>query len=96
MRIENRLRFFSVLAVGLSAFCFRAAAQIAPSTASQDDHVPLRLEVKELLIPVIVRDGHAKEIGDLTEADFQVFDNGKLQTITGFSALHFGSGPAPR
>lgn len=74
----------------LFAFVLPATAQVAPA-ASQDDRASLRIEVKELLIPVIVRDTHGNEIQDLTQADFQVFDNGKQQTIAAFSALHFTS-----
>ena len=95
MRSENRPRARRVLLTGLFALLLPAAAQVAPPEVSHDDHAPLRIEVKELLIPVIVRDAHAKEVHDLTQADFQVFDNGKLQTITGFSVLHFAGGDSP-
>ena len=96
MRSKHGPRPRRVLLAGLFALLLPAAAQVVPSEPSQDDRAPLRIEVKELLIPVIVRDGHAKEVQDLTEADFQVFDNGKLQTITGFSVLHFASGESTR
>jgi len=85
----------SVLLAGLFGLLLPATAQVAPPI-SQDDHAPLRIEVKELLIPVIVRDAHTKEVQDLTQADFQVFDNGKPQTLTGFSVLHFASRESPR
>jgi len=85
----------SVLLAGLFGLLLPATAQVAPPI-SQDDHAPLRIEVKELLIPVIVRDAHTKEVQDLTQADFQVFDNGKPQTLTGFSVLRFASRESPR
>jgi VWFA-related protein len=91
MTSEHRPRARRVLLAGLFALLLPAAAQVAPPAITQDEHAPLRIEVKELLIPVIVRDAHAKEVQDLTQADFQVFDNGKLQTITGFSVLRFAS-----
>ena len=85
---DRRVLLFSVFALTLSA-----AIEAAPQTAPTDDH-PLRIEAKELLIPVVVRDGQGKEVQDLTKADFQVFDNGKLHATTGFSTLHFPLQPA--
>jgi VWFA-related protein len=94
MKTEHRPSSRSVLLASMLAFVLPATGQVAPA-ASQDDHASLRIEVKELLIPVIVRDTQGNEVQDLTQADFQVFDNGKLQTVTAFSALHFTSTQIP-
>ena len=68
---QHRPRSRRLLLAGLFALLLPVAAQVVPSEPSQDDRAPLRIEVEELLIPVIVRDGHAKEVRDLTQADFR-------------------------
>ena len=40
-----------------------------------------------VLVPVIVRDGHGRAVGNLTRDDFQLFDRGKPQTIASFSVV---------
>ena len=44
-------------------------------------------KVDLVLVPVVVRDKHRRPIGDLTKDDFQLFDNGKPQTIASFSTV---------
>jgi VWFA-related protein len=41
--------------------------------------------VNTVPVPVVVRDRNANAMGTLTKEDFEVFDNGKRQTIDGFS-----------
>jgi VWFA-related protein len=38
-----------------------------------------------VIVPVVVRNAQGESVGTLTKEDFQVFDEGKLQTLTGFS-----------
>ena len=40
-----------------------------------------------MLVPVVVRDRHGRATGNLTKGDFRLYDNGKPQTITSFSAV---------
>lgn len=43
------------------------------------------VKVDEVLVPVVVRNARGESLGTLTKEDFRVFDDGKLQTLTGFS-----------
>jgi len=45
------------------------------------------VKVNEVIVPVVVRNAQGESVGTLTQEDFQVFDNGKLQTLTGFSLI---------
>ncbi len=45
----------------------------------------LRAQRNLVVVRVVVRDANGHEIGSLRQQDFQLFDNGKLQTIAHFS-----------
>ena len=65
---------------------------ISPTrTAAQQQHTPtqnstytFKSNVNEVLVPVVVRDKRGRVVGGLKKENFQVFDNGKPQAITGF------------
>lgn len=50
----------------------------------QQNPYTLQSNVEVVLVPVVVRDRAGRLVGDLTERDFQVFDNNKRQLISGF------------
>jgi VWFA-related protein len=70
--------------VGLLAPSLTADQQTA-DTPAPDSTFTIKSSVNVALVPVIVRDRHGQEVGSLKKEDFQVFDNGKLQVISGFT-----------
>jgi len=65
---------------------YLAAQQVqppaAPSTAPK-----VTANVNEVIVPVIVRNAQGEPVGTLTKEDFQVFDDGKPQILTGFTIV---------
>lgn len=75
------LRYIALFAL----VCAPALAQQPVSTAGE--HVPtFQSKVDLVLVPVVVRDAQGRAVGNLTKADFQLFDKGRQQTIVSFSA----------
>jgi VWFA-related protein len=61
------------------------AAQRKAKTAPQDAPFKFESKVNVVLLPVLVRDAQGHAIGNLAKQDFQVFDKGKPQVISGFT-----------
>ncbi|HVO58126.1 MAG TPA: VWA domain-containing protein [Dongiaceae bacterium] len=55
----------------------------SPATAPK-----ISVTVNSVIIPVVVRDAQGNPIGDLTKGDFELLDNGKPRSITGFTIQH--------
>ena len=72
----------------------QAADKNAPEMASTDVPATFRVNVKLVVVRVVARDPQGHAIGNLQQQDFQVFDNGKPQTITQFSVEKAGAGGA--
>jgi VWFA-related protein len=71
------------------SWCERLAVrQVSPSSAD----TKIEVKVNEVLVPVVVRDAQGRAVSNLSKDDFQVFDNGKPQTITGFTIIKRASG----
>ena len=62
-----------------------------PEMASSDVPTTFKVNVKLVVVRVVARDSQGHAIGNLQQQDFQVFDNGKPQTITQFSVEKAGS-----
>jgi hypothetical protein len=53
-----------------------------------DKNAPFRTQVNEVIVPVTVTDEKGRFVSDLTEKDFQVFEDNKLQNIQFFTREH--------
>lgn len=70
-------------------FSIGSAAQ--ESSQAEGETPKIEVNVNRVLVPVVVRDSHGHAVGDLKEADFQVFDNDKPRVISGFSVERRGT-----
>jgi VWFA-related protein len=62
-----------------------------PEMSSSDVPATFKVNVKLVVVRVVARDSQGLAIGNLQQQDFQVFDNGKPQTITQFSVEKAGA-----
>ena len=62
----------------------------AEIASSPDTKTTFSTRVNLVVVPVVVRDRKNRAIGNLTKEDFQLFDKGKLQTISRFSVEKAG------
>jgi VWFA-related protein len=85
--IFPRRFFLATLAIML---CLLAASQIsvnAQKEASQDDGETLKLNATLIPVPAVVLDRAGKFIGDLSQQDFSIFEDGKRQEVSFFTAV---------
>jgi Ca-activated chloride channel homolog len=75
-----RFLLFFLIAV-LLGICSKSGAQ----ENSQEPSRTIRISVDRVNVGVIVTDGHGQFVEDLRREDFQVFDNGVEQPVTGFA-----------
>jgi len=64
------------------------AAAAAPEAAG----TTIKVEVRQVLVPVVVTDKAGHHVTGLTQADFHVFEDGVEQKISGFSVENAGVG----
>jgi VWFA-related protein len=58
--------------------------------ATHEEQATFRSRVDLVMVPVVIRDGRGKPVPGLKKEDFQLFDKGKPQTISRFSAEKAG------
>ncbi|HUA99673.1 MAG TPA: VWA domain-containing protein [Terracidiphilus sp.] len=87
MRIRSVFFSALVLLVSPAALKHCAAQQTAPAppAAAESSATTLKVQAHEVILPVTVRNKHGELVTDLTASDFALTDNGKPQTIKGFS-----------
>lgn len=91
-------RTASALAPGNAAFKQRCEQleRAADVPASPPADATIKVEVRQVLVPVIVTDREGHHVTGLTQADFRVFEDGVEQKISGFSVEDAAvSSPAP-
>ncbi len=81
-----------------SLFAGTAVAQTPPPPQSEAPATTLQVTARNVLLDVVVMDKHDKPVSGLRKEDFQVFEDGKPQTITFFEPAFPaapGAAPAP-
>jgi VWFA-related protein len=75
----------ALISSGAVAWSQGPPAQGQSEISSQEAPVTFSDRVNLVSVPVVVRDRQGRAVGSLRQEDFQLFDKGKLQTITKFT-----------
>lgn len=85
MKTSSRVCFLIATAGLGSTLCF-GSGQAAKPQKKESDNQTIRVAVEMVSLPVVVTTREGKRITDLKKEDFQVFEDGVPQQITGFAA----------
>jgi VWFA-related protein len=79
-------RWLAVLGVAFfPALSIAAQVNQAAQAQTAQEPAPIRVRVNVVEVRVVVRDPNGKPVADLAREDFQVYDDGKPQTIANFT-----------
>jgi VWFA-related protein len=81
-----RIRFVSCLSVSLLAMVCLTTASPAPQSADQPA-ATLKIQAREVVLPVTVRDKHGALVTSLKIKDFTLTEDGRPQTIKSFTRV---------
>lgn len=70
---------------------YRSLAAASPPSLAKEPADTIRVNVRQVLVPVVVTDRDGHYITDLKQADFRVFEDGVEQVITSFRVEQTGS-----
>ncbi len=79
---------------GFAPLALSTAAVLAFRLLGQQTQPPsptIKVDVRQVLVPVVVTDKEGHHVTGLTRADFKVFEDGVEQTITAFSVQSSGA-----
>jgi VWFA-related protein len=89
--MKATLRLCLTMMLYIMVLVARASAAAEQTPESQAVPPKFVVNVNRVLVPVVVRDKQGKTVSDLTKEDFQVFDNGKVRTVSGFTVENRGA-----
>jgi len=94
-RRYDGIHLCTVLRISLLTLCCSAAGIAQESGAPNRSAATFESKVNLVLVPVVVRDAKGRTVGGLTKDDFQIFDKGKLQSISIFTSVDHSVPPMP-
>ena len=77
------MRFFGSV-LFLATVLFAGQAESTAELSAHDEPAEFKSRVNLVTVPVVVRDGQGRAVGNLKKEDFQLFDKGKAQVISKF------------
>jgi len=85
----------ALAACSLALLAAQAPNSSSPAPTQAASPSVISVQTNLVLVRVVVRDGHGNAVTGLSQTDFQLFDNGKPQTIAYFSTENAAAPPAP-
>lgn len=85
LRAVIPILFSSLLGAAPQPQSTTANSQKPPATATEQQPPSIKVDVNEVIVPITVTNDKGKFVSDLDQKDFQIFDEGKEQTIRFFT-----------
>ena len=93
---HNFRPIFAASALAAFVSILASPSALAQQTPSASPSTPtIQVGTDALLIPTVVRDATGHAVGNLTQADFTVLDQGKPRPLSGFSIVNFANTSTP-